>query len=138
MCRVEGAEIPQVYHEETRKARKEHRCAECGRTIAVTETYRSHFYVQDGIANMSKTCAHCCVAADWLVTNCGGYIFEEVIEEIKEHADEYPMLAMPLLRLVVGARRKWITRDDRPMPLPPAPPDISVSETNFRDKVHDR
>ena len=131
MCRAEGGENPDVYVDHIRHARKEHKCSECGRPIMPGEIYRSHFYVYDGNADTSKTCSHCCVGQDWLAHNCGGYIFEQVIEEIHEHAEEYPhpSTAIPLLRIAAGARRRWKRFDGAGLlPIPRMPPDISVSE----------
>lgn len=129
MCRADGGDPPTVYSNHTHKARKQHRCSECGRSIDPGETYRSHFYVYDGQVDTSKTCSHCCVAQDWLAHNCGGYIFEQVIEEIHEHGQEYPKIGMALGRIAVGARRRWRSFGGVGlMPEPKMPPNISVEE----------
>jgi hypothetical protein len=112
---------------EDRKARKEHRCGECWRTIAKGETYRLHTSCYDHYVCTSKVCAHCQVACRWLSQNCGGWIFEAVREDIHEHVSEYPGLALPLLRLEVGMRRKWRRFDGAGlMRAPVPPPNINV------------
>ncbi len=109
-----------------RKARKPHRCDECGRAIEPGEFYHYGVCVTDGDAFINKCCAQCTVAQRWPVDNCGGYVFGEVYEEIVEHAREYPTLAMPLLRLAAGMRRKWKSfRTDALMPEMVTPPSIA-------------
>lgn len=105
MCRVDGVDRSEVYVESSHRARKEHRCEECRRTIMPSEVYRRVFAVTEGDASSMKVCGHCVVAMDWLVRNCGGYIYGEVREDIHEHAQEYQRL--PLARIAVGMRRKW-------------------------------
>lgn len=55
-----------------RKARKAHRCGECGRTIEPGETYRYWTWVFDGRADDSRLCAHCDAAIDLghVLTGC--------------------------------------------------------------------
>lgn len=40
-------------------ARKEHRCAACGETIAPSHRYHVTFYVFDGSAHQTKRCERC-------------------------------------------------------------------------------
>src|SRR5271154_1617951 len=124
MCRIEHSDgQSEVWVPTDRKARKDHRCTECGRAIKAGEMYQHVFSVTNGDAGVEKTCRHCRVGQEWLLKNCGGYIYGEVSEELAEHAEEYPQIALPLLRFVVGRDRKWkrFGSDDL-MPLPrPAP-----------------
>lgn len=128
MCRIDGAERSVVIQSKDRKAIKEHRCSECRRPIAAGETYHYETTIYDGQRDSSKTCAHCCIARQWLIKNCGGFIYGEVIEEVQEHGEEYRQLRMPLYRVVAGARRKWQRFGGGLMPVPAMPPSISVHE----------
>ena len=66
-------------------------------------------------------CAHCQVAAEWLEENCGGYLLDAVHEDFSEHATGN----LPMLRIVVGARRRWKTFGGGGlMALPVYPPDM--------------
>ena len=74
MCMTDDGETYSVYHEREVRARKAHDCNECGRVIAVGETYRHDirgFMRTRG--NINKVCAHCTIAAKWLMENCHGY-----------------------------------------------------------------
>ena len=108
MCRADGADSwPEFSTYEMRKAIKKHKCEECGRDINPGESYAYEALKFEGEFYQHKTCQHCLVPIDWLKINCGGYIFGEVCDEIKEHAEEYSKLALPLMRLVVGMKRRW-------------------------------
>lgn len=126
MCRVDYDEVVEIFQAADRKARKEQKCIECRRVIAPGETYHYEFGKFDGDAVTYKTCSHCMVAREWLQVNCGGWIYDEVIEEIREHAEEYPRLAIPLLRIAVGARRKWQAFKGGLMALPKQAPPITA------------
>ncbi len=52
-----------LYRENTRTARKEHRCSECGRVIEPGEKYRQARSLCDGYWYSAKTCRFC--AAAW-------------------------------------------------------------------------
>src|SRR5665213_2830283 len=108
MCRIDDCDERWEWWDTSfRKARKPYKCEECHGPIVVGETYEYTVAKYDGHLDVYRTCAHCQVAKAWLYANCGGALVSEVIEEIKEHAEEYPRLALPLLRIVAGARRKW-------------------------------
>lgn len=109
----------------TPKARKAHRCAECGREIAAGEQYRSERFVFDGSLSVHKTCSHCMVARDWLQAQCGGFIFGAVEDDLREHALEGGIFGprgygLRLGRMAVGMRAKW--RNSRGLlPVPAMP-----------------
>ena len=66
----------------TVKARKTHRCCECGREIGVGE---SHEYVSaksDGGFYTNRTCAECAEIREAFV--CGTWIYGELWESIRE------------------------------------------------------
>lgn len=126
MCRVDpdSSDAPTVYRETKPRARKEHHCVECGRTIAVGEIYLNAFMIFYGDASTYHTCEHCAVGARWLMRNCGGYNFGEVAEEIDEHAVDYPMIAAPLRAISAGAERQWRHLSGAMMALQEMPPSI--------------
>lgn len=129
MCAIDDCdERVEVLREKDRAARKEHRCSECRRTIAPGETYHYEFGKLEGEAVTYRTCAHCMVARKWLHKNCGGWIYNGVIQEILDHSVEYPALADPLKLIVTGAQQKWQSIGGALMPVPDMPPAISVHE----------
>lgn len=127
MCAIDDAERVETLQDVMRKARKEYRCGECSRAIRTGETYRYVFGKLEGDRVTYRTCQHCLIGREWLTINCGGWLYEGVMEEIEEHAAEYPKIALPLLRIAVGARRKWQRFDGAGlMPFPKLPPAIGV------------
>lgn len=132
MCMVDYGDPCSVYSARDVTARKEHRCAECGRCISVGERYRYAFGVQD-YPFWAHTCAHCIVAQKWLVLNCGGFLHEGVIEDISEHVIEYPDLAFGLSRLKKGMQRQWRSfKGSGLLPIPHIPDGISVEDKTSR------
>ena len=127
MCMWDGGDGPQVADHRVVRARKSHRCAECGRVIEVGETYHYDFQVYDGCPGTWHTCQHCRVAQQRLIRECGGYLIEGTWEDVEEHTREYPKTMMPLGRLIVGKNRKWRARDGGLVPIP-AVPAITVNE----------
>lgn len=123
MCMIDDCEPCSVYRAKVCKARKEHKCSECGRTINKGEEYHYAFMVQEGYGDSFHTCQHCYVAAKWLIDNCGGFVHQAVLEEIEEHAREYPYLTAELSTLSDGMRGKW---RDANMPAMPSP--ITIAE----------
>lgn len=128
MCRIDdGDPVTTLTRAVKRKARKAHKCDECRRIIAPGERYEYTTFMWEGDFTEHKICDRCQVGADWLIKNCGGFIYQEIDEEIEEHAQEYGKpLAIPLRRLVVGMRRKWEAFGGGLMPLPKMPPSIEV------------
>jgi len=122
MCSIDDAERFVKYTTKRRKAIKPHRCHECRRDIQKGERYYFAKGLMPGYGwSQVKMCAHCEVGADWLVAECGGYCFEQVREEIREHADDYRSVG--LWRLTVGMNRKWQRFGSAGlMPIPEMPP----------------
>jgi hypothetical protein len=117
MCQVDFGDEQTVGWSEThRTARKDHRCGECARSISKGETYWYASGVHGRRGFSAKTCDHCHIASDWLTANCSGYMYGSQIEDIHEHAEAN----IPMLRIVVGARRQWKSFSD-PSRLLPAP-----------------
>jgi hypothetical protein len=108
------------FSESTQKARKVHCCLECGREISKGETYRKYFGIYDGSPFGGKICQHCEVLAKWLSDNCGGYLYEAIVEDFTEHANEYQR--MDIARLAVMARNSWRSvRKKTLLPIPRCP-----------------
>ena len=117
MCMVDDSDgLVTVLRESTPMARKEHRCDECGRGICVGERYLNEGILWQGEKNTHKTCAHCQQVRSWLLTECGGWVFSGLREDINEHALEG--YGFGVLRLSAGIRRKWKRKDGRLWPIP--------------------
>ncbi len=125
MCSIDY-DPPSVHFTTVPTARREHKCDECGRKIAPGEKYRRAFGVWEGHANTFRTCAHCCVGQDWLLTNCNGFMHAALADEMQEHANEYRAVRFTMNRVRIGMRRGW-ERFDRLglMPVQPMPPEIT-------------
>jgi hypothetical protein len=124
MCRIDDCERSVAGSSVNHKARKPHTCCECGRTISAGERYVKHSNLFEHHWDTFKTCAHCSVAQQWLAKNCGGYVFEQVAEEIEEHAVEYPAIARSLRRVHRGMVRRW-SHNGRLMNVPKMPTSIA-------------
>jgi hypothetical protein len=121
MCMVDGAdEMVEVLSDRWHTARKEHACRECRRMIQPGERYNVHAFRFDGAFSSHRTCEHCTVARTWLSGECGGWVYGEVEEDMREHATSgyYPLA---VARLAVGMRRDWTTVKGGRMPVPPLP-----------------
>ncbi len=59
MCFYHDGEYATVWRESEHKARKQHKCCECGKAIRIGETYSSVFCVSEGYASTSRTCPRC-------------------------------------------------------------------------------
>lgn len=129
MCLIEWADCNVAVSRTTSpKARKPHNCCECGRIIAAGERYEYNFFVQEGHADSFHTCAHCQVGYQWLTDNCGGHMVggDSLIEEMDEHAREYPALAFGLRLIATAMRERWERFDGAGLvPLPPMPRSIA-------------
>jgi hypothetical protein len=92
--------------EELPRARKEHRCTECYRTIHIGENYELTKGCWDGSWSQFRTCMHCVSVRQWLDTVCNGWEYGGVYDETQEHYwDGYKSVG--LARLLAGMRLKW-------------------------------
>lgn len=127
MCAIDDCdERVEVFQAVDRVGRKEHRCSECRRPIVPGEKYHYEFGKLEGEPVTYRTCSHCMIAREWLRKNCGGWIYEGVIEDISEHAQQYPDLAQPLSAIVSRAKQKWLSIGGQLMPVPDMPPAIEI------------
>ena len=102
--------------EETRTARKSHRCNECNRVIDRGEQYKFEAFVYERQIWTYKTCVHCLAVRDWLWEHCGGFLFDMVKEDFLEHKDEQPGRAV--LRAMVAMDRYQWRMNGKLMPVP--------------------
>jgi hypothetical protein len=117
MCIIDDAEPFTFSATETRKARRQYRCAECRRIIHVNETYeRTRGLVDAELWLDYKTCAHCIAAGSWIRAACGGYPLTMLAEELIEHRDEYPTSRF-LAGLCQQLAAQW---DNGTVPIPDA------------------
>lgn len=118
MCMIDSAEHWDFWRVLHRKARKQHRCVDCSRTIEKGEPliYCSGMY--DGVFSDMYQCQHCNEAARWLQEVCGGFLYGAVLEDLEEHMHEIiHKRRLSLGRLVIGMRKGWM-KDRVLMPLP--------------------
>jgi len=128
MCLIDEAEPYTVSKRETRTARKEHRCHECGRKVHAGEQYLHVRGMQDGgYWHTYRACRHCAAAAEWLSVHCGGYMQESVFDDLLYHHEIPSYRSRWLARAIVGMRRGWQRRDGRLMEAPGEPPQVEVT-----------
>lgn len=102
-------------------ANKQHRCMECFRDISPGEQYHVDRYVFDGEFHNHKTCAHCMVAREWLQAECGGWLYDGVEEDVRDHVTSGYAYPVGVYRLAVGMARKWRTPRGKLLPIPTLP-----------------
>ena len=109
MCRIDDCDGWVSFGNFERRARKSHKCCDCGREIKTGETYNYGKGLMDGYYFMdAKTCAQCQAAAGWLTAVCNGYLYEGIGEELREHWDEeWQFRCLALGKLCIGHRRRW-------------------------------
>ncbi|QIB67142.1 hypothetical protein [Kineobactrum salinum] len=121
MCMIDDAdERCTVLHEKQQRARKEHVCAECHRTIGKGEVYLNEGLLFEGKINTHKTCAHCLVVRSWISKECGGWIYGEIKEDFEEHARN-PFYEETLNYLCSGIQRRWRCQHEQLLPVSERP-----------------
>lgn len=118
MCMTGDDDYWEFYNEFTPKARKDHRCCECGRTIHKGERYHTQGGLNDGYFQWHKTCAHCTIAARWLEVACDGWIFTMRQEDLGDHVTghEKELRSRALTRLYRWMLADWHDRAGRLRP----------------------
>lgn len=120
MCMIDCTdEFVEVIRAEHRKARTIHKCSECRRDIQPGEQYLSEFYTFEGEGRPHKTCLHCEVVREWLLRECGGFVYEAIAEDIREHAEE-DLYGVDVKMMAVGITRRWQRRSGGLWRLPGA------------------
>lgn len=114
MCRIDYDDCDGVWLAEPHdvKARQDHTCLDCGRTIAKGETYTYGSWATEGTVMVCKMCAQCVAAGAWLRKVCGGHFWPGVIEELREHWDVSwwggkGYRSLGLGRLVIAGETRW-------------------------------
>lgn len=80
-CEMGEGECASVYESETRKARKPHRCCECGETIERGETYERVKGCWDGTWATYSTCLICSqIRKDYFCSSVFGQLWEALGE----------------------------------------------------------
>jgi hypothetical protein len=106
---------PEFWNKSDRKARKEHRCYECGRPIKPGEIYEVVAGVWDGQFDTFKTCSHCRDIRQFVKNSvpcfcwAHGNLDEDVRNTIEEAywraRDEVRGLAFRVGRMVIARKR---------------------------------
>ena len=109
MCMYDDSESTTFYAESIRRARKPHKCDECGREIGKGEQYQHVSAKWGGYVQTVKTCSHCQVLQQWLQKECGGFVHHAIVDDAKEHVVEYGVgtYGFGLARLIVSAENRW-------------------------------
>ncbi|CAJ5442576.1 Uncharacterised protein [Burkholderia pseudomallei] len=103
-------EMPSVYVRETRKARKEHKCDECGSKIKPGQQYEHTFGIWDGHQDRIKTCERCVGMREFVKAHVPCFcwehhnLYECCIDTASEYAHEAP-------GLLFGTYRRSIRRE---------------------------
>jgi hypothetical protein len=118
MCAIEDAEPWKVVRQQTRKARKPHKCRECRRFIQKGETYQFLAGLHDHGWEQWRWCAHCDAAAQWMNYVCSGYILGGLHEELCEHWQD-GFRDIEFGRLISRQKHRWHDgRDQIPIDVP--------------------
>jgi hypothetical protein len=106
MCAVDDCEPWQVYNDTRPVARKRHCCSECGRDVAVGETYLRIQGLCDDRWDTHKICRHCEALSAFMIVLCSGYPLGDLYGELVEHWRE-GYASIPLGRLMVAMKHRW-------------------------------
>lgn len=117
-------------------ARTEHRCEECGRTIAKGERYSRTASVWESEFFTNVACLHCAIARFIVDAGCD-YYGEQFYGGLAWHLPECGDLDVWVLRLTVGVKRRWQRFDGAGlMDLPRNPwPDHAHPANSIRKAV---
>lgn len=98
-------EFVTMLSEATRKARKGHKCSECGRIIQKGESYKYETFAWDGSVSTSKTCADCMsIRKEFFCTYNFGELLFELWERINEEGCGEEFLTSQVQKLTPAAR----------------------------------
>ncbi|MFA5053175.1 MAG: hypothetical protein WC565_03915 [Parcubacteria group bacterium] len=84
-CSTDDGERPSICRIEWRKARKPHKCCECGDTIAKGQRYEHVSGLWDGNWDRHDTCATCVAIRERYCPH--GWIYGSLAEQIEECLD---------------------------------------------------
>lgn len=109
MCVIDFDEFCTVWQENTRKARKAHKCSCCRRQIQPGETYLTHFSIFDGSCTNEKCCAECeADRVEFAAAHDGARMnpssFPEMVGDCISEGDEEDSQWLPMLERIRKAR----------------------------------
>ena len=113
-CDFDGSWTPLSHT--TPKARKRHKCFECGMHIQPGETYERYCGISEGEFFEAKTCPTCLAIVDWIKGHipcfCRMYggLWETMDDYVMDARLAAPGFAFGLMRRIVLHRRKRFTR----------------------------
>jgi hypothetical protein len=102
---------PEVWRQTDHKARKPHKCNECGSYILIGEKYRYTFGIWEGDPSTHHACLRCIAIYEYVrgLVPCAcwmlGNLHQELLETAREYARESPGLLFGTYRRIVLARR---------------------------------
>lgn len=112
-CDFSDYESPSAFSVATHKARKPHKCSECGRTINPGETYKKTWGVWDGEPDTFCMCPDCMGLLDYMQAHfpkCFCWAYTELrnaaLDQLREYAREAPGLFFGGARFIVRGRSK--------------------------------
>lgn len=115
-------EAPEFYVQETRRAKKEHRCSECGRAIDAGESYEHVRGKWGGEMGTYKTCSRCLALKNWVKAHvpCAciphGNLVEESVEAARNYSHEAPGLLFGAYRRQIAIKRHRKAQATNPIP----------------------
>ena len=117
MCMIDDADGKwDLLLDETRRARKVHRCYECHCEIRPGESYECRKFASDYGVETVTTCPHCVAVRSWLVVQCRGWLYGGVLQDLQEHWQDDDLLRGRYLALAIsGMQKRWAKRDGSPM-----------------------
>ena len=121
MCMINDSDgSVTLLHERFLTARKKHICLECSRTIQPGENYTVERFIWEDSANTHKTCRHCMVVRNWLINECGGFVYGMLAQDVNEHVQE-GSYGKGVIMLSVGIWRAWEKKDGSMWRVPSLP-----------------
>jgi len=111
MCVIDDPDFYcSVWREDTRKARKRHRCSCCRSAILPGETYIDHFSIVDGSADNEKLCGECTVARAAFSEAHGGVVqspsyFPVLLSDCVSEGDDDDQRWYEMLRSIQDKRK---------------------------------
>lgn len=110
---VDDYDGPELLEEDIRKARKQHKCYECGRVIKIGEEYERTRGLWEGDWSTYKTCQDCKSLRTAFF--CNGYIYGQVTDDTSTHINECAgeISSEILDKLTPNARKRVIEQIDQ-------------------------
>lgn len=111
-------------------------CSECGRELAPGDelVYQATYVADDDDEgdprHTYRCCQHCERLSDWLSDQCGGFVFEQALEDVREHVLDRDYIddnwveipfweKLAVARHVTHALKQWRRPDGTLRPVPP-------------------